>query len=96
MIPVAGGFEPLSHTSLTFLIRLALRDACGLTELQARRYHHGLRVAGINYYRSIGVATSVRAQLADHASLHSSMRYLRLNPSDQIRQLDDIVRSDCS
>ena len=83
----------MSSASLLRLMRQALVQVCGLSEVQARRFTvHSLRVGGINYYRSLGVSTELRAQLADHFSLRSNLRYLRMNPTDQIKILDSIVK----
>ena len=82
----------MSTATLLNLTRRALREVCGLSATQARRFTvHSLRVGGINYYRSLGVSTELRAQLADHMSLASSLRYLRLRPADQIDILSSIV-----
>ena len=82
----------MSTSSLLGLMRRALREICGLSVTQANRFTvHSLRVGGINYYRSLGVSTELRAQLADHMSLASSLRYLRLRPADQIDILSSIV-----
>ena len=68
-------------------------QVCGLSPVQDRRFTiHSLRVGGINYYRSLGVSTELRAQLADHLSLRSNLRYLRMKPTDQIKILDSIVK----
>ena len=83
----------MSSASLLRLMREALVQVCGLSPTQARRFTvHSLRVGGINYYRSLGVSTELRAQLADHLSLRSNLRYLRMKPTDQIKILDSIVK----
>ena len=75
----------LSTSSLLSLIRKALREVCGLSKVQAKRFTtHSLRVGGINHYRHLGVPTELRAQLADHLSLASARRYLRMAPHEQI------------
>ena len=85
--------RPMSSASLLRLMREALVQVCGLSPAQARRFTvHSLRVGGVNYYRSLGVSTELRAQLADHLSLRSNLRYLRMNPTDQIKILDSIVK----
>ena len=82
----------LSSKSLLFLIRMALREVCGLSFAQAGRFSvHALRVGGINYYRRLGVPLELRAQMADHMSLPSSLRYLRMEPADQFRAITSIV-----
>ena len=82
----------MSSASLLRLMRKALVEVCGLSPSQASRFTvHSLRVGGINYYRSLGVSTELRAQLADHLSLQSNLRYLRMNPTDQIKILTSIV-----
>ena len=82
----------MSTKTLLSFMRQALREICGMTVTQAARFTvHSLRVGGINYYRSLGVSTELRAQLADHMSLASSLRYLRLRPADQINILSSIV-----
>ena len=82
----------MSSASLLRLIRRALVEVCGLSPEQAKRFSvHSLRVGGINYYRSLGVSTELRAQLADHLSLQSNLRYLRMAPTDQLKILSSIV-----
>ena len=84
--------SPISHRSATSLLRMALREVCGLSESQAEGYSiHGLRVGGLNYYRRIGVTTSLLADLASHASIHTTRRYLRLLPTEQLQMLDSMV-----
>ena len=71
---------------------MALREVCGLSFAQAGRFSvHALRVGGINYYRRLGVPLETRAQLADHLSLPSALRYQRLSPAEQIRVLSQAV-----
>ena len=78
----------ISHRSVTALLRTALTEVCGLTEAQAEGYSiHGLRVGGLNYYRRIGVSTSLLTDLASHTSI----RYLRLLPTEQLHMLDTMV-----
>ena len=85
--------NPLSAQSFRFLVRRALQEVCSLTREQADQFStHSLRVAGINYLHSIGVSTSMRAQVADHASVESSLRYLRLTPLQQLQRLNSFVR----
>ena len=82
----------MSSTSMLRLVRCALREACGLSMSQSTKYSmHSLRVGGINFYRSIGVPLELRAQLADHMTLPSSLRYLRMAPSDQMGVLARIA-----
>ena len=78
----------MSSSSLLRLIRRALREVCGLSAAQAKRFTvHSLRVGGINYYRRLGVPLETRAQLADHLSLPSALRYQRLRPAEQVKVL---------
>ena len=82
----------MSTTSFTRLIRKALVEVCGLAKSEALKFTvHGLRVGGINFYRRRGVSVSLRAQMADHQSLESSRRYLRLLPAEQLSVLDSTV-----
>ena len=82
----------MASASLLGLIRKALRMVCGLSVQQARRFTvHSLRVGGINYYRLLGVPLELRAQMADHLSLPSSVRYLRMTPAQQVEILSSIV-----
>ena len=82
----------MTTTSLLALIRMALRQVCGLSAEQAARFTvHSLRVGGINYYRRLGVPLETRAQLADHLSLPSALRYQRLSPAEQIKILSRAV-----
>ena len=82
----------MSTSSLLALIRRALREVCGLSKDQAKRFTlHSLRVGGINYYRRLGVPLETRAQLADHLSLPSALRYQRLPPAEQIAILSRAV-----
>ena len=83
----------MATKSLLSLIRMALREVCSLTRKQAKRFTtHSLRVGGINYYRLLGVPTELRAQMADHLSLASARRYLRMAPQEQIHILGKIAR----
>ena len=85
----------ISSSSLLSLIRRALREVCGLSAVQASRITvHSLRVGGINFYRQLGVPLELRAQLADHMSLPSSIRYLRMSPSEQMNTLATITGKD--
>ena len=69
--------HPMSSATLLRLMCEALSQVCGLSQGQARRFTvHSLRVGGINYYWTLGVSTELRAQLADHLSLRSNLRYL--------------------
>ena len=84
--------NPLSPASFCTLIRMALRQVCGLTDEQAKIFSvHSLRVGGINYYKSIGVSIGMRAKIAAHKSLRTSRRYLRLLPIEQFHELDDMI-----
>ena len=85
----------ISGPSLLALIRRALREVCGLSVEQAGRFTiHSLRVGGINYYRQLGVPLELRAQLADHMSLPSSIRYLRMSPAEQMNTLASIAKKE--
>ena len=78
----------MSTSSLLRLVRRALREVCGLSPAQAKRFTiHSLRVGGINYYRRLGVPLETRTQLADHLSLPSALRYQRLRPAEQVKLL---------
>ena len=82
----------MSTSSLLALIRRALREVCGMSKDQAMRFTlHSLRVGGINYYRRLGVPLETRAQLADHLSLPSAIRYQRLSPAEQVSILSRAV-----
>ena len=82
----------MASSSLLRLVRRALREVCGLSPEQAKRFTiHSLRVGGINYYRRLGVPLETRAQLADHLSLPSALRYQRLPPAEQVRLLSRAV-----
>ena len=81
-----------SNSFLSF-VRSALTSVCGLKPEKANRFTvHALRVGGINYYRRLGVPLELRAQMADHMSLPSFLRYLRMNPADQFHTINTIVR----
>ena len=83
----------MGTTSFLSFVRAALTTVCGLKPEKANRFTvHALRVGGINYYRRLGVPLELRAQMADHMSLPSSLRYLRMNPADQFRTINAIVR----
>ena len=72
---------------------MALREVCGLSRAKVRKYSiHGLRVGGINFYRKQGVSVSLRAQMADHKSIETSRRYLRLLPHEQFASLRSAIR----
>ena len=82
----------MSQSSLCFLLRQALREVCGISHRDADRFTvHSLRVGGINFYRHLGVSTSMRAEIASHRSLQTSRRYLRLLPQEQLDELDNMV-----
>ena len=82
----------ISAPSFTRLARKALSEVCGLTTADAKKYSiHGLRVGGINFYRKRGVSVSLRAQMADHKSIETSRRYLRLLPHEQFATLTSAV-----
>ena len=84
--------NPLSPASFCALLRMALRQVCGLKTAQANIFTvHSLRVGGINYYKSIGVSIGMRAKIAAHKSLRTSRRYLRLLPIEQFQELEDMV-----
>ena len=84
--------KAMASSSMLFLVRRALCVAGGLSQAQAKRFTmHSLRVGGINYYRMLGVPLELRAQLADHLSLPSSLRYLRMAPHQQVQVLSTIV-----
>ena len=69
-------------------MRLALVQACGLSEWQASRFTvHSLRVGGINYYKRIGISIGMRAQIASHKSLVTSRKYLRMLPAEKLIEL---------
>lgn len=82
----------LSYSSFMRLLRLALTQVCGLSQEQALRFTlHSLRVGGINYYKRIGVSIGLRAQIAEHKSLRTSRRYLRLLPFEQLDELSHMI-----
>ena len=82
----------ISAASFTRLARLALREVCGLCNGDALKYSiHDLRVGGINFYRRHGVSVSLRAQMADHKSIETSRRYLRLLPHEEFASLRSAV-----
>ena len=82
----------MSTQSFLALIRKALVKVCGLLPSKAKRFTvHALRVGGINYYWRLGVSLEIRAQMADHMSLPSSIRYLRMKPADQFHTIKTIV-----
>ena len=86
------GNKRMATSSLLSLVRKALREVCGMTKAQAARFTlHSLRVGGINYYRRLGVPLETRAQLADHLSLPSAIRYQRLPPAEQLQILSRAV-----
>ena len=85
----------ISSSSLLALIRRALCETAGLSREQAAKFTiHSLRVGGINFYRQLGVSLELRAQLADHMSLPSSIRYLRLSPAEQMNTLAAIAKKE--
>ena len=82
----------ISAASFTRLTRKALSEVCGLSTVDAGKFTiHGLRVGGINFYRKQGVSVSLRAQMADHKSIETSRRYLRLLPHEQFATLSSAV-----
>ena len=82
----------MSDASFTRLTRKALSEVCGLSAADAKKFSiHGLRVGGINFYQKQGVSVSLRAQMADHKSIETSCRYLRLLPHEQFAALTSAV-----
>ena len=78
----------LSQGSFVTLMRQALMQVCGMSEANAKRFTlHSLRVGGINYYKRIGVPIRNRAAMASHKSIETSRGYLRMLPSEQIREI---------
>ena len=90
-------YLPLTHRDSgmktdTFraLIRMALRECCGLTQAQAEQYGtHSLKIGAIELLRSRGVGQELRQQLGGWMSSTVALRYLQLTPSIQF----DILKS---
>ena len=79
----------MSTSSFATLLRLALREVCGLSDEDAAKFNvQSLRVGGINYYKRAGVGIGMRAAIASHKSLATSKLYLRLLPTEQLRELN--------
>ena len=84
----------MSVASLRALLRMALSEVCGLSAKQAAMFTtHSLRVGGINFFRRLGAPIDLRAQMADHANIESSRRYLRMPPTEQFAILDTLLKS---
>ena len=82
----------ISAQSFLFLIRLGLREACGLNSQQAKRFTlHSLRVGGMDHLSKMGVPIGVCAQLMSHKSIVTARRYLRLFAGERIAELDTMV-----
>ena len=74
-------------------MRMALEEVCDISAEQAKYFStHSLRVAGINFYRKLGAPIDLRAQMADHASIESAKRYLRMYPAEQFGILDHLLK----
>ena len=87
-------FNHMSTASMVTLMRQALTDACSLSASQASLFTaHSLRVGGINFLKQLGVPIQMRSEMADHQSLQSSRRYLRLLPAQQFDMLSRVFGS---
>ena len=76
--------------SLLAMVRKALRQVCGMSVAESKRFTlHSLRVGGINYLKQNGVPTVTRALIASHKSLNTSLYYLRSLPIQVLRELPE-------
>ena len=90
-------FLPLTHagsgmTTNTFrsLLRMALRECCGLSQELSEQYGtHSLKIGAIELLRSRGVGQELRQQLGGWMSSASALRYLQLTPGIQF----DVLKS---
>ena len=82
----------MAPSSLLRLLRRALREVCGMTVAQAKRFTlHSLRVGGMDYYRKSGVAIGMQAVIASHKSILTTRRYHRRLPIEQFYELNSII-----
>ena len=89
-LPLTYPGSAMSTDSFRSLIRLALRECCGLTKEQADQYGtHSLKIGAIELLRSRGVGNELRQQLGGWMSSSVALRYLQLTPSIQF----DILKS---
>ena len=89
-LPLTYPGSAMSTDSFRALIRMALRECCGLTKEQADQYGtHSLKIGAIELLRSRGVGNELRQQLGGWMSSSVALRYLQLTPSIQF----DILKS---
>ena len=89
---VPNAKNAMSSASLLRLVRMALRQVCGMTVAQAKRFTlHSLRVGGMDYYRKAGVSIGMQAVVASHKSVMTTRRYHRRLPIEQFHELSSMV-----
>jgi len=80
--------RPMGVDAFRMLIRMALVEACGLTQAQAAEYGtHSLRVGAIELLRRKGVSAELRQQLGGWMSASCALGYLQLPVSAQFNVL---------
>ena len=89
-LPLTHPGSRMSTEEFRALIRLSLRECCGLSQEQAELYGtHSLKIGAIELLRSRGVGQELRQQLGGWMSSASALRYLQLTPSVQF----DVLKS---
>ena len=80
----------MSTDTFRSLLRMALRECCGLSQELAAQYGtHSLKIGAIELLRSRGVGQELRQQLGGWMSSASALRYLQLTPGIQF----DVLKS---
>ena len=91
--PATNPESSMSVNSLRALIRLALRECCGLSAAQADQFGtHCLRVGAIELLRQKGVPAELRQQLGGWMSASSALGYLQLPVGAQFDLLQSILQ----
>ena len=82
----------ISAKSFLSLIRMGLRQTCGLSAEQAARFTlHSLRVGGMDHLSKMGVPLGMCAQMMSHKSVLTARKYLRQFAGERIQELDTMV-----
>ena len=83
----------MSTRSFRGLIRQALLDCCGLSQMQARLFGtHSPRIGTVEELRRCGVPAELRKQLGAWMSRSVALSHMQLNPSAQVDILDVIAK----
>ena len=89
-LPLTHSGSGMSTDTFRSLLRMALRECCGLSQELAQQYGtHSLKIGAIELLRSRGVGQELRQQLGGWMSSASALRYLQLTPGIQF----DVLKS---